>query len=167
MWSFLFLALIAYVVKSALWPHNMWGHSATAVCHLPELITNDVVLVGNLVCPSSSSTHRRDDKRMATHHQALIMLLMLNNTATSSTTARGAKTDPTVTPTPTLIKNTPPYAVVEDFFLFGKLAPVPPLVIPLITTGGTEESTVTMSLSIAADFEHDESAPQSIMSTQV
>jgi hypothetical protein len=103
---------------------------------------------------------------MATHHQVLT-LLMLNNTATLNTVARGAKTDPTVTPTPTLTKNTSPYAVVEDFFLFGKLAPVPPLITPLITTGGTEESTVAMSLSIAADYEHDESAPQSILSTQV
>jgi hypothetical protein len=42
-------------------PHNMWGHSATAVCQLPELITNDVVLVVNLACLSSSST-QRDDK---------------------------------------------------------------------------------------------------------
>ena len=68
MWSFFLLALIAYMAKtSALSPHNMWGHSATAVCHLPELITNDVVLVGKLVCPSSSSTHRRDDMCVRFH----------------------------------------------------------------------------------------------------
>jgi hypothetical protein len=62
MCSLLLLALIAYVMKiSHGSPHNMWGHSATAVCQLPELITNDVVLVVNLACPSSSST-QRDDK---------------------------------------------------------------------------------------------------------
>jgi hypothetical protein len=91
---------------------------------------------------------------------------MLENTVTSSTEA---KTDPTVSsvkPTPTLKNTSSPSALVRDFFLFGMLAPVSPLIAAFFTIGGTVESTAAASLLIAAE-DDDEIAPQSMKSTQV
>jgi hypothetical protein len=70
-----------------------------------------------------------------------------------------------VTPTPTLKNTSSPSAVVRDF-LFGVLAPVPPLITAFFTIGGTVESTAAASLLIAAE-DDDEIAPQSMKSTQV
>jgi hypothetical protein len=71
-----------------------------------------------------------------------------------------------VTPIPTLKNTSSPSAVVRDFFLFGMLASVPPLVTAFFTIRGTVESTAAASLLIAAEDDV-EIAPQSMMSTQV